>query len=275
MLTSTSQLSIAMAPIDWGISIAAIVMLIFAARTFVSGKGRSQMGASFAFVAATVWTLALGRHVDGFSWVDGFRIGIGVLLLVPVFRVLFSHTGGSATGAVVSILLASVIAGPVLGRYFDEVTTERSPELERMKLDVKALDTQLEELTSTRDTVANFAATERAKLDEFGLSTADEIEGNPAAMATLEKYAKYKTELNRLTQQIADVRDDKVNMEATVAAIEQGGRASGAGMSEAERFRAKVERDAERTKSIQEKYTERSEMRDLFEKEFGRASKPD
>lgn len=271
----TAPYALSMSPLDWGIHIAAFVLVIFAARSFVSGKGKAQMGAGFAFVAAVIWSLAIGRHVDGFTWTDGFRIGIGALLLVPVFRVLFSHTGGSATGAVVSVILASVIAGPVVSRYVDAVTSERSPELERMRREVVQLEVQIEQKTTTHTSVASFAATERAKLEDLEVASSAEIESDPVALAILEKYAGYRTELNRLTQELASLRDHKVELESAIAGLEQGGEGSVDGVNEAEEIRARIQRESEREKTVLETYTERAKMLELYDREFGDGAEAD
>ena len=117
--TNSAVAALAMSPIDWGLSASAILLVIFAARALVTGEGKAQMGCGFMFVAAAVGTFAIGRQVDGFGLVDGARITVGILLLVPVFRVLFSHKeqrhgGGDLPAA------ASVIAGPVVARIFPE-----------------------------------------------------------------------------------------------------------------------------------------------------------
>ena len=116
--TNSAVAALSMSPLDWGLSASAILLVIFAARTLVTGEGKAQMGCGFMFVAAAVGTFAIGRQVDGFGLVDGARVTVGILLLVPVFRVLFSHKGSSVTVAVISLLAASVIAGPVVARIF-------------------------------------------------------------------------------------------------------------------------------------------------------------
>ena len=101
-----------------------------------------------------VGTFAIGRQVDGFGLVDGARITVGVLLLVPVFRVLFSHKGSSVTTAVLSLLAASVIAGPVVARIFPEhVEVDDSHEISRVDEEIGRVEQELEEKRAALDAI--------------------------------------------------------------------------------------------------------------------------
>lgn len=267
--------ALAMTSLDWGIQIAALVMLVYAARTFVTGKGKGQIGFGFAMFASVLWTLAIGRHVPGFSFGDGFRVGFGVLLLVPVFRVLFSHTGGSVTTAAISAILASVLAGPVVGEYWDAVKTGRSPAVERLERESKEVADALDTANDTRERVAGFAADERKKLEAFGLESTEEIEQNAEAMKTLEKYAGYRGELDRLTAEIEGLRERKGELESTLENLRNGSTASADAIDEADAIRRRIEADAERDKPIVEKYSERGAMLELFAEEFAKGDSAD
>lgn len=258
-----------MTPVDWGITAAALLMLVYAARTFVSGKGKSQMGAGFAFVAAFVWTLAIGRHIDGFTYWEGFRVAIGVLFLVPVFRVFFTHTGGSIVFAVISLILASLIAGPVVTKYGGQLTSPDTPRVETVQAKIDEVDAAIETKTKTRDAVAGFMAEESAKLAASGLKTAEEVEANPEAFAALQKYARYKDQLNGLFAEIADLESRRAELQKSLDVLKSGDDSSKVSQTEAERIRRQVEADVEREKPLIEKYSERGEMLELFEAEFG------
>ncbi|MEM1448860.1 MAG: hypothetical protein AAGI22_07090 [Planctomycetota bacterium] len=260
-----------MTPLDWGITAAAALMLLYAARTFVSGKGKSQMGASFAFVAALVWTLALGRHLDGFSFLDGFRVAIGVLLLVPVLRVAFSHTGGSIVFAVMSLILASVIAGPVVGRFAGQLSPGGAPRVESIESTIADLDTEIELQSETRKRVAGFLVEERDKLQATGLKTAAEIDANPEAFDTLRRYARYKQEHQNLSEVIAQLEQRKDELERTLVLMESGTSSEIASKTDAQRIKELVEADIAREQPVLEKFSERGEVLELFESEFGDA----
>ncbi|QDV05941.1 hypothetical protein Poly30_14440 [Planctomycetes bacterium Poly30] len=261
--------AIAMTPLDWGISIAALMMLLFAARSMVSGKGKSQMGLSFAVLAAVVWTFAIGRHIEGFSTVDGLRVAAGALLLVPVLRALFSQTGSSITGAVVALLLAAWAAGPVIARYSTNVIEAELPAQERLEKKLADIDARLATLGATSETVSSYAATQRGKLEDLKVTTEAEIDANPAAMAALKKWAGYKAELVDLSRQIQELRAQRTEVDAALRALERAG-GDETSIAEAERIRELVEHEAGREdKSVLDDYTDRAKMLDLFEKEFG------
>lgn len=262
-------LAVAMTPFDWGVSIAALMMLLFAARTMVSGKGRSQMGLSFAVLAAVVWTFAIGRHVEGFSTLDGLRVSVGALLLVPVLRALFSQTGSSITGAVVALLLASWAAGPVIARYAPNVVQTELPPQERLEAKLADIDSRLAQLGGTSESIASQAATERSKLVDMDVSSAADIDANPAAMIALKQWSGFKDHLADLSRQVKELRAQRTEVEATLRALERTG-GDETSIVEAERIRELVEAEAGREDlSVLDEYTDRAKMLDLFEKEFG------
>lgn len=262
-----TTLALSMSPIDWGLSGASILLLIFAARTFVTGEGKSQIGFGFMLVAAVVWTFAIGRQIDDFSTGDMVRVAIGVLLLVPVLRVLFTHTSGSVTSAVVSLILASVIAGPVLTRAFPEhvkvdARTELAGKLSQVEVD-------LQTATKTRDSVFAFAAKEREALDAMNLGSREEIEANPKALESLQRYMRYKEQVDSLGREEKALKLEKESLQNSLAALERGADHQEA-MDRAAEIRTEVEAEAARRleKSDLERYTDRAKMLDLFEEEF-------
>ncbi len=270
-----TTLALSMSPIDWGLSGASILLLIFAARTFVTGKGQSQMGFGFMLVAAVVWTFAIGRQIDDFSTGDMARVAIGVLLLVPVFRVLFTHTSGSVTTAVVSLLLSSVIAGPVLTRAFPEHVDSDPRTVLTTKLE--KTDKALKDTQVTRDRLFSDAAAERKALEAMNLKTAAEIEANPTAIEILTRYMRFKEEIDSLGREEKALKNEKESLESSLAALERGADHREA-MDRASQIREQVEAEAARRleKSDLERYTDRAKMLELFEEEFTKdASLPD
>ncbi len=265
-------LAITMAPIDWGISIAALLMLLFSARSLVSGKGKSQMGLSFAVLAAVIWTFAIGRHIEGFSTVDGFRVAAGALLMVPVLRALFSQTGASITGAVVAVLLAAWAAGPVIARYSPNVVEAELPAGERLTNKLEEVDAELAKLGATSETVASYAAAERGKLLDMKAASAADVDANPEAMTALKRFAGYTGELEQLSMQIKALRAQRTELTTALSALERAGGNEDA-ILEADRIRELVESEAGRQDlSVVEDYTQRGKMLELLEKEFGQAA---
>ena len=55
------MIALSMQPIDWGLWGASIVLVVSAAGSFVTGKGKAQMGLGFMIVAAGVLTFAVGN----------------------------------------------------------------------------------------------------------------------------------------------------------------------------------------------------------------------
>jgi prefoldin subunit 5 len=267
-----NYLAITMAPIDWGISIAALLMLLFSARMLVSGKGKSQMGLSFAVLAAVIWTFAIGRHIDGFSTVDGFRVAAGALLMVPVLRALFSQTGASITGAVVAVLLAAWAAGPVIARYSPNVVEAELPAQERLTNKLAEVDAELAKLGATSETVSSYAAAERGKLADMNVSSEADVDANPEAMTALKRWAGYKGELSQLSMQMKGLRAQRTELTTALSALERAGGNEDA-ILEADRIRELVEAEAGREDlSIVEDYTQRGKMLELLDKEFGESA---
>ena len=264
-----NSLAITMAPIDWGISIAALLLLLFSARMLVSGKGKSQMGLSFAVLAAVIWTFAIGRHIEGFSNVDGLRVAAGALLMVPVLRALFSQTGASITGAVIAVLLAAWAAGPVIARYSPNVVEAELPAQERLAAKLAKVDAELAKLGSVSEITSSLAATERGKLADMNVSTASDVDASPEAMTALKRWSGYKGKLNQLSLQIKALRAQREEITTVISALERSGGNEDA-IVEADQIRELVESEAGREDlSIVEDFSRREKMLELLAKEFG------
>lgn len=264
-----NSLAITMAPIDWGISIAALLLLLFSARMLVSGKGKSQMGLSFAVLAAVIWTFAIGRHIEGFSRLDGLRVAAGALLMVPVLRALFSQTGASITGAVIAVLLAAWAAGPVIARYSPNVVEAELPAQERLAAKLAKVDAELAKLGSVSEITSSLAATERGKLADMNVSTASDVDASPEAMTALKRWSGYKGKLNQLSLQIKALRAQREEITTVISALERSGGNEDA-IVEADQIRELVESEAGREDlSIVEDFSRREKMLELLAKEFG------
>ena len=264
-----NSLAITMAPIDWGISIAALLLLLFSARMLVSGKGKSQMGLSFAVLAAVIWTFAIGRHIEGFSTVDGLRVAAGALLMVPVLRALFSQTGASITGAVIAVLLAAWAAGPVIARYSPNVVEAELPAQERLAAKLAKVDAELAKLGSVSEITSSLAATERGKLADMNVSTASDVDASPEAMTALKRWSGYKGKLNQLSMQIKALRAQRDEITTVISALERAGGNEDA-IVQADQIRELVETEAGREDlSIVEDFSRREKMLELLAKEFG------
>lgn len=267
--TTAPVAALSMAPLDWGLSAAAILLVVFAARTLVTGEGKSQMGCGFMFVAAAVGTFAIGRQIDGFGFVDGARITVGILLLVPVFRVLFSHTGSSVTTAVISLLAASVIAGPIVARVFPEhVETDVPYEITRVDGEIERVAEQLEETRATRDAIVTSAGEARIAFDAFGIETVEDLQGNDDALKAWQTYKGLRDSMAELGVEIEALEEQRANLQASRTALEEGSDHRGA-LARADEIRKRVEEAAagRDLKSDAERYADRAELLEFFEKE--------
>ncbi|MEE2941507.1 MAG: hypothetical protein VX460_14060 [Planctomycetota bacterium] len=272
MIPTATHLTVAalsMSPIDWGLSASAVLLVVFAARALVTGDGKAQMGCGFMFVAAAVGPFAIGRQVDGFGLVDGARITVGVLLLVPVFRVLFSHTGSSVTAAVISLLAASVIAGPVVARIFPEhVETDVPHEISRVDEEIEQVTRELEETRATRDSIVTSTAEARAAFDVLGVETAEALARDEEALERWRTYMGLRDSMAELLVEIESLEEQLTNLEASKAALEEGADHRGA-LARAESIREQVEAAAKwrGAGSGVERYADRAELLESFEQE--------
>ena len=272
MITTAPDPAVAalpMSPIDWGLSASAILLGVFAARTLFTGEGKAQMGCGFMFVAAAVGTFAIGRQVDGFGLVDGARITVGVLLLVPVFRVLFSHKGSSVTTAVISLLAASVIAGPVVARIFPEhVEVDVSHEISRVDEEIGRVEQELEKKRAALGEIVTPTAEARAAIDALGVETAEELAGNEEALQRWRAYKDLRDDRAELLGEIESLEERRAVLRASRTALEEGAEdrvapARADGVHEEVEPAAKG-RDA---RSGGESYTDRAELLEFFEQE--------
>lgn len=260
-------LALSMAPLDWGLCGAALLLVIFAARTFVTGQGKAQMGAGFTLVAAVVGTFAIGRQIEGFSTWDGARLSLGVLLLVPVFRVLFTHTGSSVTTAVVSLVLASVIAGPIVARAFPEhVETDVPYEISRVQTSLRTVGEQIEGVEAKRDTAFSLAAKARASFDALGIESSEALAASPEGLEAWGKYKRYRDEIESLGRELEALKARRTSLEDSLAALERGKEHRDA-LRYADELQQRVEDEVSRRdlRSDAERYADRAELLEDFE----------
>ena len=267
--TNPAVAALSMSPIDWGLSASAILLVIFAARTLVTGEGKAQMGCGFMFVAAAVGTFAIGRQVDGFGLVAGARVTVGILLLVPVFRVLFSHTGSSVTAAVISLLAASVIAGPVVARIIPEHVKADVPHgIARVDEEIERVTQELDEARATWGAISSLTAEARAAVDALGIETAEALARDEEALERWRTYKGLRDSMTELLVEIEFLEEQRANLEASKAALEEGADHRGA-LARADSIRETAEETARgrEARSEAERYADRAELLEFFERE--------
>ena len=115
---------------DWGLTAAAVLMLLFAIRAVTSSEGKERLGCGFGLVTALLWIWVLRHHLPDFDVVDAARVAIGILLVLPAARALKQPKGGVVMAAV-ALVLAFVIAGPVVARLWKD----HKPDIARTKIE--------------------------------------------------------------------------------------------------------------------------------------------
>ena len=208
----TVNFAISLKPIDWGLMGASAILLISAGRTFVSGQGKSGMGLGFMIIASAVFIFAIGRQVTDFSALDGLRVMIGVLFLVPVLRAILGK--GDTTFGVISLLITSVAAGPVIARAFPEHVKTTTPyQVERVERQITSINKEIEAKQAVWEGLISEMTQDRASLEALGLGSTDELESNPAALELAQRYAKLDAETTSYKSQIDQLKRERQNLE--------------------------------------------------------------
>ena len=110
--------------LHWGLTAAALLLFIYAVRTlFLSNKGagdqgKEKLGCGFALVATALWVYVLKHHLDD-PW-RAIRLGLGLLLVLPSVRAIARPRGAPILAAALGLVLAVVIAGPVVRSLWAE-----------------------------------------------------------------------------------------------------------------------------------------------------------
>lgn len=251
----------AMSPTDIGITAGAVLLLVYAARTMVSKEGKAQMGCGFAVAAAVLWSLALGRRIPNFTTQDGLRLAAGALLLLPAFRVLFQHGKASVVSGAVGLVLASVIAGPVVQRYLDEAGIVRGPRTTEEQL--AATDEDIERLQQLRAQLTGDMLTRKQRVTERGHADAAALAADPESMQLMREYAEFKTRITDLDARLSTLRAER----AKLAAAEADSTRTLTEIQLDQIRREVIEASDVNDKSALEIFTEQKELLDLFEKE--------
>jgi len=255
----------AMTPTDIGITAGAVLLLVYAARTMVSKEGKAQMGCGFAVVAAVLWSLALGRRIPNFTTQDGLRLAAGALLLLPGFRVLFQHGKASVVSGAIGLVLASVIAGPVVQRYLDEAGILEGPRTTEEQL--AATDEEIQRLQELRVQLAGDMLTRKQRVTERGHANAEALAADADSMQLMREYAEFKTRIADLDARLATLEVERGKLAAADADTTKT-------LTELELDRIRrevVEASDVNAKSALEIFTEQRQLLDLFEQEVSSA----
>ncbi len=95
--------------LDIAASAAAVLLFLFAARSFVVGSNHEPLGWGFGLASGGILAYLVKDHVGGFG--NGLRLGLGILLALPALRAIVDPKSTSILTAVFSLLIAFAVAG--------------------------------------------------------------------------------------------------------------------------------------------------------------------
>ncbi len=102
--------------LSWAIQASAILVTLFGLRVLMQPAGedgqRTGLGSGYVFVLFLFWGLAAEAWVNGYF--NGVRLGVGLYLLFPAYGALRKPEGSRLFLGIVSLILAVLLAGPVL-----------------------------------------------------------------------------------------------------------------------------------------------------------------
>ena len=251
-----------MTPTDIGVTAGALLLLVYAARTMVSKEGQAQMGCGFAVAAAVLWSLALGRRIPDFTTADGLRLALGALLLLPAFRAIFRHGKDSVVSGAVGLVMASVIAGPVVQRYLDRAGILEAPKTPAQQI-VKT-EEEIERLEGMRLALAGDMAVRKKRINERGISDKEALLRDPEAMQLLREFDGFRTRLVDLEQRLERLREERSKLAAAEADTNRT-------LTEIEldRIRREVTAASDLSdKSLLEQFSAQQDLGALFEREI-------
>ena len=202
-----------MTMLDYGLTAAAALMLLFAVRALMAKDGKNALGCGFGVVTALLWMWVLRRQLDEFPVADAVRVGLGILLVLPAAKALAQPKGANIVMAGISLVLAFVIAGPAVSR----VWSEHKPDLVRTRIEV--LSDRVQELDAAVQERRSYLNQVKAKRIELSTSVAQsqfqgadladhpEVERKLAAILRLTPIeAQLAAEVEDLTARLMDSR---------------------------------------------------------------------
>ena len=95
--------------LDLAASAAAVLLFLFAARSFVMGSNREPLGWSFGLASGLILAFLVRDEVGGFG--NGIRLGLGILFALPALHALVDPGKTSIFSAGVGLFIAFAVAG--------------------------------------------------------------------------------------------------------------------------------------------------------------------
>lgn len=260
--------ALSMQPLDWGLMGASALLVLSAARTFSTGKGKAGFGLGTMIVAAFVFTFAIGRQVDGFRVIDGFRVSVGLLLLIPVLRAVLGQGGGTTT-AVLCLILASVSAGPVVARAFpDHVSSDEPRQVVQVERQLDDVRDELETKRAVFERLNAELAERRADLEARGLASREALASDPKALEIAQRFALLDAQTGQVFARINELEGEEQSLVESLEMLRRTGGDQDA-IDEAEAILKRVDESVTRLgKSTLETQVDRERAMDVFEQQF-------
>lgn len=261
--------------LSWALFATAALLFVFAIRfTFRGnradgGNAKRSLGCGFGLVAAAVWTLAL-RELVGDTWTAG-RIAVAAILLLPVVEAVARPEGARTMRAAISVVLAAVLAGPVIGDAWEAV---REPESEAtwtdleqriadQELALERIEAHSEQLVDDREDLVD-------SIRDAGHANFDEAAGDPATMHLLEELADLDLLLEQNAVRAAQLRSGIPEAQSMLRRVRrrldaQESAGDEVSREEVEAMLTDMEAKPPTGPATVETLVERERLRDLFE----------
>ncbi|HRV81697.1 MAG TPA: hypothetical protein P5218_09685 [Planctomycetota bacterium] len=127
--------------LDLAASASAVLLFLFAARSFVVGSNREPLGWGFGLASGAILAYLVKDSVGGFG--GGLRLGLGILLILPALRALVDPRSTSIVTAVVGLVIAFAVAGgPVRALVHSFGPATPQSELARTRSELATLEQQ-------------------------------------------------------------------------------------------------------------------------------------
>jgi hypothetical protein len=256
-----------MTPLNWALDAAALLLVLYAIRVLAQDpdekypQGRAKLGCWFFFLACILWSLASAPWVGGY-W-SALRLGLGVFLLVPAVAALIKPHGGRLVMGAIALIVSVLLAAPVVQELVGRWRTANSP--------VSELETRIDQLTEYESALVlaiegweEARVESRATVVAAGAADFSGLEGDPAALAALERMAELEQFLDLTRTRLEVVRTHMTQTGTELERIRQDELADRLDLPVLERYAPAT---PEELAPLLE-YADKKRLQALYEREF-------
>ena len=196
--------------IDLALYAASALLLLYALRVLTQKKdpdrpgASAQLGCGYFFLACLLGGLASRDLVGG--WFNAARVAAGIFLIAPAVGALTRPHVSRLLLGVIGIVLAILIAGPVLQSTWSDIEEgrETGPRIELEEALGQLEETRAE--TSTEVEKSSSRALElKALIENTGHASFQELSADPEAMAWLEELELMQARIQLGEGQLAEL----------------------------------------------------------------------